>query len=170
MGFAVLKRQNDYHLLASYIPAQLIGAFLGAVLVWLQYLPHWKATEDGGSKLCLASPLVQLSKAPGQFFEASSLPLLFLLSASWPLAMPELPIPKKWYPFQVYTLPGGYAGVEHRFIVGRHYRLCASTLCVIFGPGAGSRNSAHSQQRKFRLGLWLDPRSGPPLREPSSAD
>src|SRR5215212_1273204 len=30
----------------SYIAAQMIGAFLGAVLVWLAYLPHWGITED----------------------------------------------------------------------------------------------------------------------------
>ena len=34
-----------------YISAQMIGAFLGATIVWLQYLPHWKATEDTGTKL-----------------------------------------------------------------------------------------------------------------------
>ncbi len=36
---------------AGYVLAQMIGAFLGAVLVWLAYLPHWAATEDQGAKL-----------------------------------------------------------------------------------------------------------------------
>ncbi|MBN6187482.1 aquaporin family protein [Aneurinibacillus sp. BA2021] len=36
-----------------YILAQLIGAFLGAVIVWLHYLPHWKATEDPAAKLAV---------------------------------------------------------------------------------------------------------------------
>ncbi|HEY6168287.1 MAG TPA: MIP/aquaporin family protein [Verrucomicrobiae bacterium] len=35
----------------NYVVAQMIGAFLGAVLVWLAYLPHWKATDDKGAKL-----------------------------------------------------------------------------------------------------------------------
>lgn len=35
----------------SYIAAQMIGAFLGAVVVFLHYLPHWKETEDTGAKL-----------------------------------------------------------------------------------------------------------------------
>lgn len=35
----------------SYILGQMIGAFLGAVLVFLHYLPHWKETEDQGAKL-----------------------------------------------------------------------------------------------------------------------
>lgn len=35
----------------SFIIAQLIGAFLGAVLLWLHFLPHWAETEDPGLKL-----------------------------------------------------------------------------------------------------------------------
>jgi len=35
----------------GYIAAQMIGAFLGAVLVWLAYLPHWRETPDPASKL-----------------------------------------------------------------------------------------------------------------------
>ncbi len=35
----------------AYILAQLIGAFLGGVIVWLAYLPHWGETKDTGAKL-----------------------------------------------------------------------------------------------------------------------
>lgn len=35
----------------SYIAAQMLGAIVGAVLVFLHYLPHWKLTEDQGAKL-----------------------------------------------------------------------------------------------------------------------
>ncbi|MGE7767801.1 MIP/aquaporin family protein [Peribacillus sp. NPDC096540] len=35
----------------GYIMAQMIGAIIGATLVFLHYLPHWKATEDPGTKL-----------------------------------------------------------------------------------------------------------------------
>jgi glycerol uptake facilitator protein len=35
----------------SYVAAQMTGAFLGAVIVWLAYLPHWKETPDAGAKL-----------------------------------------------------------------------------------------------------------------------
>jgi glycerol uptake facilitator protein len=35
----------------GYIIAQLLGAFVGAVLVWVHYLPHWKETEDPALKL-----------------------------------------------------------------------------------------------------------------------
>src|SRR5262249_32371615 len=39
----------------GYIAAQLLGAFLGAVLVWLSYLPHWSETPDGDAKLAVFS-------------------------------------------------------------------------------------------------------------------
>ena len=42
-------------LVAGYILAQLAGAFCGAVLVWLHYFPHWKATEDAALKLAAFS-------------------------------------------------------------------------------------------------------------------
>jgi glycerol uptake facilitator protein len=35
----------------GYIAAQIAGAFFGATLVWLAYLPHWKETPDQGAKL-----------------------------------------------------------------------------------------------------------------------
>ena len=42
--------------LFTYIPAQLLGAFCGAVAVWLQYKPHWELTEDADTKFaCFAT-------------------------------------------------------------------------------------------------------------------
>jgi glycerol uptake facilitator protein len=35
----------------GYIIAQFLGAFVGAVIVWLAYLAHWGETEDEGLKL-----------------------------------------------------------------------------------------------------------------------
>jgi glycerol uptake facilitator protein len=39
----------------AYVAAQIIGAFIGATIVWLYYYPHWKATEDQGAKLAVFS-------------------------------------------------------------------------------------------------------------------
>lgn len=36
-----------------YIAAQLLGAMLGATIVWLAYLPHWAVTDNKGSKLAV---------------------------------------------------------------------------------------------------------------------
>lgn len=38
-----------------YIVAQMLGAMLGAFLVWLQYHPHWAPTEDKDLKLAVFS-------------------------------------------------------------------------------------------------------------------
>jgi glycerol uptake facilitator protein len=35
----------------TYVAAQMLGAFIGAVVVYLHYLPHWKATDDQATKL-----------------------------------------------------------------------------------------------------------------------
>jgi glycerol uptake facilitator protein len=35
----------------GYIAAQVAGAFVGAALVWLAYLPHWALTTDKDAKL-----------------------------------------------------------------------------------------------------------------------
>jgi len=35
----------------TYILGQMIGAILGATFVWIFYLPHWRETEDQGTKL-----------------------------------------------------------------------------------------------------------------------
>jgi len=48
-GFAI----SSGHI-ANFLPflvAQVAGAFTGAVLVWLHFLPHWKETSDQGLKL-----------------------------------------------------------------------------------------------------------------------
>ena len=43
----------SWALVPGYLAAQMIGAFLGAVIVWLAYLPHWAVTEDQGGKLAV---------------------------------------------------------------------------------------------------------------------
>ncbi len=44
VGFAVAS--ENYSKVAPYLVAQMLGALVGAVLVWLHFLPHWKQTED----------------------------------------------------------------------------------------------------------------------------
>jgi len=39
----------------GYIIAQVLGAFGGAVLVWIYYIPHWSKTEDKIAKLAVFS-------------------------------------------------------------------------------------------------------------------
>jgi len=39
----------------AYIAGEFVGAFIGAALVWVSYLDHWKETEDPGLKLACFS-------------------------------------------------------------------------------------------------------------------
>ncbi len=57
---SVMMTGNAMRLL-TYIPAQLLGAFLGAMVVWLHYKPHWAVTDDTDTKFaCFAtSPAVR---------------------------------------------------------------------------------------------------------------
>ncbi|MFC1570587.1 MIP/aquaporin family protein [Candidatus Omnitrophota bacterium] len=50
IGFIAIGELSPKEAL-PYISGQMIGAFLGAVLVWLAYMPHWKATENADHKL-----------------------------------------------------------------------------------------------------------------------
>jgi len=62
LGFAVSSGQ--FAKLAPYILAQISGAFVGATLVWLHFLPHWKETQDQGLKLacfCTAPAIRRLT-------------------------------------------------------------------------------------------------------------
>src|SRR6266446_5565615 len=49
LGFAV--RAGSFGKCLPYMAAQLLGAVVGAALVWLHYLPHWKETPDAAAKL-----------------------------------------------------------------------------------------------------------------------
>ncbi|HEY9117968.1 MAG TPA: MIP/aquaporin family protein, partial [Roseivirga sp.] len=41
----------EWVLVPGYILAQVLGGIVGATLAWLQYLPHWRKTEDQAAKL-----------------------------------------------------------------------------------------------------------------------
>ncbi len=51
----------------GYIIAQLLGAFVGAVLVWLVYLPHWRQTEDPELKLATFSTIPEIRNFAANF-------------------------------------------------------------------------------------------------------
>lgn len=56
IGFAVIGFGGlTWDLVPWYIVGEMVGAFLGAVIVYLHYLPHWAETEDPGLKLAVFS-------------------------------------------------------------------------------------------------------------------
>jgi len=50
IGLAAIG-QFEWEQVGPYIAAQMIGAILGAVVVWLAYMNHFAATDDRGAKL-----------------------------------------------------------------------------------------------------------------------
>lgn len=54
IGLAIAGKFN-WSNVTLYIAAQMIGAFLGAVLVYLHHYPHWAATTDPQLKLAVFS-------------------------------------------------------------------------------------------------------------------
>ena len=53
-GFALIG-ETPWEDVPKYFAGEFVGAFIGATLVWLAYLPHWGATEDPGLKLACYS-------------------------------------------------------------------------------------------------------------------
>jgi glycerol uptake facilitator len=81
IGAAV--RSGDYSSVVPFIAAQILGAIVGATLVWLHFLPHWSETPDSAAKLAVFStgpairnyPLNLVSEIIGTFV------LVFVVSA-----------------------------------------------------------------------------------------
>ena len=48
----------------SYVTAQMTGGFLGGVVVWLAYLPHWAETKDPSLKLAVFCTAPAIRKPP----------------------------------------------------------------------------------------------------------
>ncbi|MFJ7934112.1 MIP/aquaporin family protein [Sporosarcina sp. NPDC096371] len=55
VGFALIGA-FPWENVPTYIVAQLLGAIIGAVIVYLNYLPHWEKTSDKEQKLGIFSP------------------------------------------------------------------------------------------------------------------
>lgn len=49
LAFAI--KSGVFENVPNYIAAQMAGAFSGAVITWLHYLPHWSETENAELKL-----------------------------------------------------------------------------------------------------------------------
>jgi glycerol uptake facilitator len=52
IGFAIEGR-TEWGDVPEYLAGEFVGAFIGATLVWLSYLDHWRETEDPGLKLAV---------------------------------------------------------------------------------------------------------------------
>jgi|SRR5581483_2691632 len=75
--------------LATYIPAQILGAMAGAILVWLFYLPHWAVTQDQGKKLACFSTAPAI-RSPGSNFLSEVIGTFVLVLAASALVSKRL--------------------------------------------------------------------------------
>jgi len=50
LGLAVIGK-SDWSLLPIYFSSQILGSMVGAFIVWLAYMPHWRVTPDAAKKL-----------------------------------------------------------------------------------------------------------------------
>ena len=53
LAFAISS--GDFSKFVPYLIAQVLGGLVGAILVWIHFLPHWAETPDAGSKLACFS-------------------------------------------------------------------------------------------------------------------
>ena len=51
----------------GYILAQFAGAFAGAILVWLHFLPHWNLTDNQAKKLAVFCTAPAVRSSPANF-------------------------------------------------------------------------------------------------------
>jgi glycerol uptake facilitator protein len=51
LTLAAAISSGSFAKVGPYIAAQILGGIVGATLVWLHYLPHWRVTDDADSKL-----------------------------------------------------------------------------------------------------------------------
>jgi glycerol uptake facilitator len=65
LGFAISS--GNYSNLLGNIAAQFLGAFCGAVLVWVHFGPHWKETPDAPAKLAIFCTVPAIRNAAWNF-------------------------------------------------------------------------------------------------------
>lgn len=62
--FTVALLSGNWSNVGLFWTAQILGAFAGASLVWMTYLPHWKVTPDTGAKLSIFCTVPAIRNLP----------------------------------------------------------------------------------------------------------
>jgi glycerol uptake facilitator protein len=80
----------------TYILAQMLGALMGATLVWLAYLPHWNETADQGAKLGVfcTSPAI---RSPGSNLLTEFIGTFVLVLGALAILTPQNMIPNQGF-------------------------------------------------------------------------
>jgi glycerol uptake facilitator protein len=77
LGFAVSS--GSFAKVLPYSVAQILGAFAGAILVWLHFLPHWRETEDPDFKLACFCTIPAIRKFRANLFSEILATLVLVL-------------------------------------------------------------------------------------------
>lgn len=64
----------------GYILAQLAGAFAGAILVWLHYMPHWNKTDNAALKLAIFCTAPAIRSVPANLFSEMLATLVLVMA------------------------------------------------------------------------------------------
>ena len=66
----------------TYIPAQILGGFTGATLVWLFYRPHWGVTRDAANKLGCFCTSPAIRSLPDNFISEAIATFVLIIGAT----------------------------------------------------------------------------------------
>src|SRR5580704_18855817 len=80
---AIALKTGDYSRLVPFALAQLLGAFVGATMVWLHYLPHWAETPEAEFKRGVFCTIPAIRSAGANFLSEvlATFVLIFVVSA-----------------------------------------------------------------------------------------
>jgi len=65
IGMAVAS--GDYSKVSTFVPAQILGGFVGGFLVWIFFYSHWKETPDQQTKLGIFCTRPAIKNIPSNF-------------------------------------------------------------------------------------------------------
>jgi glycerol uptake facilitator protein len=79
----VAMRTGDFSSVLPFVAAQILGAIVGATLVWVHYLPHWQESPDAAAKLGVFCTAPAIRKYPANFVSEviGTLVLVFVVAA-----------------------------------------------------------------------------------------
>ena len=104
LAFAIAT--GSFVKIVPYWIAQVLGAFAGATLVWLFFLPHWKITEDSGAKLGVFCTAPAVRNYPANFFceVLGTMVLIIVVAAIYSKAVAPAGLPAGLGPYFVAAL------------------------------------------------------------------
>ena len=152
LGAAVAS--GDFSKVLPYAAAQLAGAFLGAVAVWIHYLPHWALTDDKNLKLgtFCTMPAVRHVGANLTSEVIGTFVLTLVASAIFSARVSETGSRRRRGP-----VPRRLSRLGNRPVAGRHDRL-RDQPGTRSRPAPGARVAPDPRQTRFGLGLRRDSR------------